>query len=43
MESGYGIPFPLTHEDLSFLVGVHGVSITKAMKDLKESGRIIQV
>jgi CRP/FNR family transcriptional regulator len=36
------IQFPLTHEELSFLVGAHRVSITRAMKNLKESGRIIQ-
>src|SRR5208283_515494 len=36
------IQFPLTHEELSFLVGAHRVSITRAMKSLKDSGRIIQ-
>ena len=36
------IPFPLTHEELSFLVGAHRVSITRAMKNLRDSGRIIQ-
>jgi len=40
--SGLVIQFPLTHEDLSFLVGAHRVSITRAMKNLRESGRIIQ-
>jgi len=39
---GSVIPFPLTHEDLSFLVGAHRVSVTRAMKDLKTSGKIIQ-
>lgn len=39
---GFIIQFPLTHEDLSFLVGAHRVSITRAMKNLKESGKIIQ-
>lgn len=38
---GYVIRFPLTHEDLSFLTGAHRVSITRAMKVLKESGKII--
>ncbi|MCF8107840.1 MAG: helix-turn-helix domain-containing protein [Desulfohalobiaceae bacterium] len=33
--------FPLTHEDLGFLVGAHRVSITRAMKELKQSGRIV--
>lgn len=35
------IQFPLTHEDLSFLTGAHRVSITRAMKALKETGKII--
>ncbi|HLD29703.1 MAG TPA: helix-turn-helix domain-containing protein [bacterium] len=36
------IQFPLTHEDLSFLVGAHRVSITRAMKSLRESGKILR-
>ena len=39
---GFVIQFPLTHEDLSFLVGAHRVSITRAMKELEQSGRIIK-
>ena len=39
---GSVIPFALTHEDLSFLVGAHRVSVTRAMKDLKAAGKIIQ-
>jgi len=39
---GFVIQFPLTHEDLSFLVGAHRVSITRAMKNLRDSGKIIQ-
>jgi CRP/FNR family transcriptional regulator len=35
------IQFPLTHEDLSFLTGAHRVIITRAMKALKETGKII--
>jgi CRP/FNR family transcriptional regulator len=31
----------LTHEDLSFLTGVHRVSIARAMKALKNTGKII--
>lgn len=38
---GMAIQFPLTHEDLSFLIGAHRVSITRAMKSLKSSGKII--
>ncbi len=41
-KKGTSIHFPLTHEELSFLVGAHRVSITRAMKNLKESGRIVQ-
>lgn len=41
-QTGYIIQFPLTHEELGFLVGVHRVSITRAMKLLKESGKIKQ-
>ena len=39
---GTVIQFPLTHEDLSFLTGAHRVSITRAMKALKQAGKIIQ-
>lgn len=38
---GVIIQFPLTHEDLGFLTGAHRVSITRAMKTLKEAGKII--
>lgn len=38
---GRAIHFPLTHEELSFLVGAHRVSVTRAMKSLRESGRIV--
>lgn len=38
---GLAIQFPLTHEDLSFLTGAHRVSITRAMKALREAGKII--
>jgi len=41
-QKGLVIQFPLTHEDLSFLVGAHRVSITRALKGLRKSGRIIQ-
>jgi len=41
-ERGYVIAFPVTHEELSFLVGAHRVSITKALKSLKDAGYIIQ-
>lgn len=39
---GMKIQFPLTHEELSFLIGAHRVSVTRAMKYLKETGKIIK-
>lgn len=36
------IQFPLTHEELSCLVGAHRVSVTRALKNLKDTGRIAQ-
>ncbi|MCB2188145.1 MAG: Crp/Fnr family transcriptional regulator [Deltaproteobacteria bacterium] len=39
---GLALAMPFTHEELAFLVGAHRVSITRAMKALKEAGRIIQ-
>ncbi|MFA4966193.1 MAG: Crp/Fnr family transcriptional regulator [Thermoleophilia bacterium] len=41
-EGGLVIEFPLTHEELSFLVGAHRVSVTKALKALRESGKVTQ-
>lgn len=38
---GVEIQFPLTHEDLSFLTGAHRVTVTRAMKALKEAGKIV--
>ena len=34
------LDFPLTHEDLGFLVGAHRVSVTRAMKGLRNSGKL---
>jgi CRP/FNR family transcriptional regulator len=39
---GLAIELPLTHEELSFLVGAHRVSVTRALKGLREAGRIQQ-
>jgi CRP/FNR family transcriptional regulator len=39
---GLMIQFPLTHEDLAFLVGAHRVSVTRALKELKKSGSVLQ-
>jgi len=41
-EEGLLIEFPLTHEELSFLVGAHRVSVTKALKSLGESGKVVR-
>ncbi len=37
---GWTIPFPLTHEEIAFLVGAHRVSVTRALGRLRSSGRI---
>jgi CRP/FNR family cyclic AMP-dependent transcriptional regulator len=37
---GVALQFPLTHEELGFLVGAHRVSITRAMKSLSGAGKI---
>ncbi len=39
---GLRLAMPLTHEELSFLVGAHRVSITRALKGLRRSGRVVQ-
>jgi CRP/FNR family transcriptional regulator len=39
---GTVIQFPLTHEELGFLVGAHRVSITRALKALKAAGKVFQ-
>ena len=39
-DRGLLLDMPLTHEELGFLVGAHRVSITRAMKRLKESGLV---
>ena len=39
---GLMLDMPLTHEDLGFLVGAHRVSITRAMKGLRQSGLVSQ-
>jgi CRP-like cAMP-binding protein len=41
-DRGFVVELPFTHEELSFLVGAHRVSITRAMKKLKVSGKVIQ-
>jgi CRP/FNR family transcriptional regulator len=39
---GLELPFPFTHEDLAFLVGAHRVSITRALKELRRAGLVLQ-
>lgn len=39
-QGGWDISFPLTHEEIGFLVGAHRVSITKALKKLQDAGRV---
>ena len=40
VSGGWNIAFPLTHEEIGFLVGAHRVSITKALKKLQDAGRV---
>lgn len=37
---GRTIAFPLTHEEIGFLVGAHRVSVTRALGKLRDTGRI---
>jgi CRP-like cAMP-binding protein len=39
---GVALQFPLTHEELGFLIGAHRVSITRAMKSLSNAGKIVR-
>jgi len=39
---GLAIEMPLTHEELGFLVGAHRVSITRALKSLRQAGKVLQ-
>jgi len=39
-ERGYILDFPITHEELGFLIGAHRVSVTRAMNALKKSGKV---
>jgi CRP/FNR family transcriptional regulator, cyclic AMP receptor protein len=42
-QDGFVIQFPLTHEDLAFLVDAHRVSVTRALKELKKEGSVVQL
>jgi CRP/FNR family transcriptional regulator len=37
---GWIIAFPLTHEEIGFLVGAHRVSVTRALGRLRDTGRV---
>jgi len=37
---GWTIAFPLTHEEIGFLVGAHRVSVTRALARLRDMGKI---
>ncbi|MFW6242131.1 MAG: Crp/Fnr family transcriptional regulator [Thermodesulfobacteriota bacterium] len=41
-DDGVRLDIPLTHEELGFLVGAHRVSVTRAIKSLRESGRLAE-
>ena len=38
---GYILDFAITHEELSFLIGAHRVSVTRALNALKQNGKVI--
>jgi CRP/FNR family cyclic AMP-dependent transcriptional regulator len=40
-EHGILVAFPLTHEELGFLLGVHRVTVTRAMKELTRTGKVL--
>jgi CRP/FNR family cyclic AMP-dependent transcriptional regulator len=40
-DKGYHVAFPLTHEELGFLLGVHRVTVTRAMKELTRTGKVL--
>jgi CRP/FNR family transcriptional regulator, cyclic AMP receptor protein len=37
---GWTIVFPLTHEEIGFLVGAHRVSVTRALSRLRDTGKV---
>jgi CRP/FNR family transcriptional regulator len=37
---GWTIAFPLTHEEIGFLIGAHRVSVTRALGRLRDMGKI---
>lgn len=37
---GWTIAFPLTHEEIGFLVGAHRVSVTRALGKLRDTGKV---
>jgi CRP/FNR family transcriptional regulator len=37
---GWTIAFPLTHEEIGFLVGAHRVSVTRTLGKLRDMGKI---
>lgn len=39
---GYKVSFPLTHEELGFLVNAHRVSVTKSLSRLIDLGKVIK-
>ena len=40
VSGGWTIAFPLTHDEIGFLVGAHRVSVTRALGKLRDLGRI---
>ena len=40
VSGGWTIAFPLTHEEIGFLVGAHRVSVTRALGKLRDTGKV---
>jgi len=40
VSGGWSIAFPLTHEEIGFLVGAHRVSVTRALAKLRDTGKV---
>jgi CRP/FNR family transcriptional regulator, cyclic AMP receptor protein len=41
-KDGWSLDLHLTHEEIGFLAGIHRVSVTRALKKLREKGKILQ-
>jgi CRP-like cAMP-binding protein len=42
IKGGWSVNLHLTHEEIGFLAGIHRVSVTRALKKLRDKGKIFQ-